>query len=178
MAALVPFRLPEWLGSSVDPVDGNPFPSASPRHDRWREATRIANERIHRINAERLGALATTGPDWRVRCRTMDMIVLKFDVWAERYINIVWTDADLPAFAAWLAAYAASWLHAIESTGVFTAEVGGVELTARLAGRVEYWKAEAFRYRAAQDSADAAAAPPIYPGGAFKENGGRQRWSH
>jgi hypothetical protein len=46
------FRLPEGFASGGDPVKGNPFHPDDPRHRVWRDATRVAEQEVARINVD------------------------------------------------------------------------------------------------------------------------------
>ena len=82
------FRLPKSFGESDDPVEGNPFPTEDRAHQVWSDATREAQAEICRINADASMTLTRENADaW-----APTLIVAKFDVWAKRGVQVVWTD--------------------------------------------------------------------------------------
>jgi hypothetical protein len=158
------FRLPESLAESGDPVEANPYPVEHPAHQVWIDATRQAEMEVSRINADASSLLTpATAEEWMPT-----LVVAKFDVWARRGAQVVWTDDDVLEQDAWLVRYANTW---IESTSRLVtsrhpafpaADRVLAELRRRLASRVHHWKAEARRYRLQQEEQAAAAAPELH----------------
>jgi len=139
--------LPSEFAATGDPVDGNPYPAANPRHARWAEITRIAEAKVSGINSHHL-ALPVSTDETEVAARMIALIVAKYDVWAERGLNVVWSDPEIRLFDRWLVNYANSWLvMARDHAPPFVpldAFLGPLRMS--LARRLEYWKAEARRY--------------------------------
>jgi hypothetical protein len=154
-----PFALPAGLRAAGDPVDGNPFPTNHAEHRFWREASLKAEEELCRLNSE-FQKLQPTGnegfaawmqkggPAWTPEAFagwTISMCVGKYDIWAKRSIQIVWSDNALRAYDQWLFSYAQAWIDSQREAGLL-AESSLLELRSRLIGRMEWWKAEARRY--------------------------------
>ncbi len=161
-------RLPESFAESGDPQDSNPFPAGDPRYDVWEEATREAEEEVCRINEDALGGRKSFG-DWVLNPvhphdGLLEVPVAKFDVWARRYIKVVWTDAQVASYDQWLLNYANAWLDVLarrldESPPPFSVEEALIEARNRLGNRVQFWKGEGRRYRAEQQAHAAASEP-------------------
>src|SRR5258706_7199893 len=92
-------NLPEWLHGTQDPIDANPFPVDDLRHDVWEKATREADEEALRLNSERLAA-PDRGIEWIVL-----LVAGKFDIWAKRGVQVVWSDRAVGSFDHWLVNY-------------------------------------------------------------------------
>ena len=148
-------RIPEGLRSSGDPVVGNPFRDVDSRHTVWANATRRAEQELRAFNAAGFGRLNEVQPRTpeeahRVIAAHQKQIVTgKFDIWAKRGVQVVWSEYDEQAFVKWLEQYANAWLN--EMRQFFPAELGNIdwlleELRTRLIARIEYWKSEALRY--------------------------------
>lgn len=148
-------RLPKSFGESDDPVEGNPFPPEHPAHQVWLEATRRAQAAINRISADAFLSSATpssltpgNADEWM-----QTLVLAKFDVWAERGAT-VWPDAPAQEYARWLVGYANAWLDAVSqvlaSHSPVLADGLLADLRARLASRVQHWRAEAHARAAAQ----------------------------
>lgn len=138
-------RLPEGFDSARDPVEGNPFPPDDPRHSVWSDATRAAEEELRPIMS-RIAAepwVFANDDDG-----TLAIVTLKFWVWAKRGVHVVWSDAAVRHYDDWLVRYANGWLD-ILSADSGEAVLGRIRF--QLAALVEHWKAEARRYRAAQE---------------------------
>jgi hypothetical protein len=154
MADLLPdlAKLPAGLLSTGDPVDGNPFPTDDPRHNVWADATLRAEEELCRFNSDSLKGwrFDPKGPaPWMVNFASG-----KFDIWAKRNIQVVWSDGAVRDYDRWLFDYAESWLQ-VMSKGRLTVtdtETLLVQLRARLIERREHWRAEARRYRRQQEA--------------------------
>ena len=153
------YRLPDGLAGTGDPVDGNPFSEEDPRHAVWNEGTREAEQEVARINEGFLSSLARLDPvqggvmPWFAALETH---AAKFDTWAKRAIKIVWSDEAMHHYDSWLVRYANARIDATEKAYASAPSIVPVEdlltrLRAILASRVEYWKAEARRYRADQE---------------------------
>ena len=142
-------RLPEGFGASPDPFRGNPFKKGDPRHRVWEDSTRTAETAVHQFAAHHLEVFPIDSVDqplWHV-----DHLSPKFDIWAERYFAVIWSDKAALDFDRWLFNYANSWLQDLTSEPGLCPTVYVLPmLRARLAGRVEHWKAEARRYLAEQ----------------------------
>ena len=78
------------------------------------------------------------------------MVTGKFDIWAKRGVNVVWSDGAVHHYDLWLISYAEAWLRdvrAAESWGIIVPrDLLLSELQLNLMERVEWWKAEARRY--------------------------------
>src|ERR1700680_3389137 len=107
--------LPAGLRSNGDPIEGNPFPKDDPRHPVWSDATRVAAEELCRVNLKFLKAPSSLNPEsfsaenlaaWKVA-----FTLERFDVWAARAIQVVWSDRAAEAFAQFIVDYAESWLN-------------------------------------------------------------------
>ena len=158
-----PFALPAGLQAAGDPVDGNPFPTNHPEHRVWQEATLKAEEELCRINSEFQKIQPTGnegftawmkkgGPAWAVEAHAawaISMCVGKFDIWAKRTIQVVWSENALRAYDQWLFSYAQAWIDCQKEAGNLT-ESSLLELRSRLIGRMEWWKAEGRRYLSEQ----------------------------
>jgi hypothetical protein len=68
----------------------------------------------------------------------------KFDIWAKRGIQVVWSEVALRSYDEWLFRHAQGWLEDLGKAG-YDADVL-IELRLRLMERVEWWKGEARRY--------------------------------
>ena len=169
-------KLPEGVASTGDPNDGNPFPEGSARHEKWQEATRIAERECAAINAEWLERhRSVKRPDSfegllqaNEIYRHLDLALLKnkFNIWAWRASNVVWDDRDVAAYDLWLVGYAngtLEWWSDVMLKGGLPNHL--VEQTLRdmrdiLTGVVNRWKATAREQRdAAQRQATAAVRP-------------------
>jgi hypothetical protein len=156
-----PTKLPQSLLSSVDPVNRNPFPETDLRHGAWNEATRVATEAVHRLNAkvlEQSRERALEGvPGYH---KTMnDLAIGKFDIWARRGIAVVWDAPMVTVFVRFLFTLAEDWLRLVKAeaeqcerdTGRdFFVETLLVGLKVSLIQRLEYWRAEGQKYAAEQ----------------------------
>ena len=145
-------RIPDGFASSGDPIDANPFQPEDARHQVWRDATRRAEEECARVNARSFSSLSPDNVyDWFATCPAA-----RFSVWAERGIQVVWTDVALRQYDQWLVRYANASLEML--TEFFARNPPPVSpdpilLNTRnkLGEQVQYWKAEARRYRAEQE---------------------------
>ena len=146
-------QLPEDFASTGDPIDGNPFAHGDVRHRVWSDATRAAEEELFRFTSEYTAETALTKGD-----NFLDVVTIaKFDAWARRGIHVVWSDSAMQHYDRWLVSYADAWLEEVnrfyESHPPPLSPAGLVlELRTLLMRRVQYWKAEARRYRAAQET--------------------------
>src|SRR5260370_37891864 len=84
------------------------------------------------------------------------LVVSKFDIWAERAINIVWNYADIEAYEQWLFVYTQAWIDSLQENG----EPPSILLAVRssVIRRLEYLRAEARSYGREQTSTTAAEA--------------------
>jgi hypothetical protein len=148
-------RIPAELRSNGDPIERNPYPNADPRHQVWDRVTRIAEEKLCRVNSKFLKGRPTLnqGIDaaWIV-----DFTLEKFDIWARRGIEVVRSDPAAQAFSQWLVNYAEGWLTLFREDypGFIRADYLLPELRLGLTERVEYWKSQAFRCLAEQQVHD------------------------
>lgn len=169
-----PHQLPPGFLSSGDPIEENPFPSDDPRHQIWSDATREAEEAIHRFNSRLLqhtaevtalgrnafGHIATTEravallPNLH-NAWMQDLVAGKFDIWANRNLAVVRTRKAIPAFDRWLFEYAQAWLDTIRGDALRSEAESGfnlrvddllVDLKVRLTQRLEHWRAEARKW--------------------------------
>jgi hypothetical protein len=143
-------RIPQSFRQTHDPIEGNPFSKDNPRHEVWEKATKRAEELVCRLNAEHLAAPHVTGGD--LAAGQIALFSKKFDIWAERYIQIVWSDADVRGYDEWLCNFAEAWLQLTADNGrtpIHQETFLNILRTALLA-RVEWWKAEARRFVALQ----------------------------
>jgi hypothetical protein len=140
------------LRSNGDPIEGNPFPKDDRRHPIWSDATRVAAEELCRVNLKFLKAPPSLNPEafspenlaaWKIA-----FTLERFNVWAARAIQVVWSDRAAEAFAQFLVDYAESWLnvHRESCPAFIRVESFLSDLRLGLIERVEYWKSEAFRY--------------------------------
>jgi hypothetical protein len=151
-------QLPANLQHAGDPVDGNPFPADDLRHKVWKEATLKAEEETCRVTSEFLkkspsrqgfaewmqqGGMASAAQDFGAWI--LALTVAKFDIWARRGIQVVWSDTAVQAYDQWLCNYAQNWLNAQEQSGALP-HSALLDLRSRLVERVEHWKAEARGY--------------------------------
>jgi hypothetical protein len=157
-------RLPETFAKSGDPVDANPYPTEHPKYQVWKDATRQAEDELCRINSEASSSLTPdNADDW-----AQTLTIAKFDVWATRGVQVVWTDEDVREYDRWLVAYANRWIESV--AGLLTSrpppfprERVLADLRRRLGARVHHWKTEARRHRDLQEASDAAEATEIRP---------------
>jgi hypothetical protein len=156
-------QLPANLRHAGDPVDGNPFPADDVRHKIWQKATLNAEEEVCRVNSEflkrsptgqqgfvewlRQGKVASAAQYFAAS--TLALCVAKFDIWAKRGIQIVWSENAVQAYDQWLFNFAQGWLDAQEESGHLPYSAL-LDFRSRLIERVEYWKAEARRYLSEQ----------------------------
>lgn len=94
------------------------------------------------------------------------MVVAKFDVWARRAVQVVWTDEAVEQCDAWLVDYANAWIDSVSRLlsshpPPFPPESVLVDLRRGLAARVLHWKAEARRYRLQQEARASAATAEV-----------------
>jgi hypothetical protein len=169
-----PFALPAGLRSAGDPVDGNPFPANLPEHRVWQEATLKAEEELCRFNSEFQKIQPTGnegfaawikrgGPAWAADADaawSISMCVGKFDIWAKRGIQIVWSENALREYDEWLFRYAQAWIDSHMRARHRLSESSLLELRSKLIGRMELWKSEARRYLSEQRNQ--AAQPPNF----------------
>jgi hypothetical protein len=141
-----------------DPVGTNPFRPEDPRHQVWKAASRRAEQEVCVLNAAGIDVAcefrSCTEDEARrlVFARVSYLACAKYDIWAKRGIQIVWSDEAIPTYDQWLANYANAWLNTVKN---WRFEMEGLlpELRSRLIGRMEFWKSEARRYVAEQQTA-------------------------
>jgi len=148
-------RLPDGFRSSGDPVERNPFSDEDPRHNVWADATQKAEQRLRAFNAAGMGLLKDVQPTTEDQARKIvsahygHLVTGKFDIWAKRGVNVLWSEPEVRAFDVWLAQYANAWLNEIRQ--IFPPELGNIawlleELRILLIQRIEFWKSEARKY--------------------------------
>jgi hypothetical protein len=158
-------KLPSGYESTGDPVDGNPFPAGTVRHELWATATREAEQEIARLKAAALAAhaklierlpgslaemdaMAEQMGEWRLRS-----IGAEFEAWTKRAIQVVFTDADVRHLDGWLVSYAEAilrthadhMLHSGLPQRIVESELSRIRQV--LATLVLHWKAESRRAR-------------------------------
>ena len=153
--------------NSPDPVEGNPFPEDNPRHREWQDATRLAEQEAKQLNVG-FRKLVSESPSGAgvFEARRLAYVLRRFDIWARRGMQVVWSDAEVKAFDRWLVTHAEAWLQCtkpILATGWFD------ELRSELIHRIEFWGAEARRYLAEQ-KAQARESPAAFPALPFAES--------
>jgi hypothetical protein len=155
-------RLPESLAESGDPIEGNPYPIEHRAHQVWMDATRQAEMEMSRINSDASALLIpATADEWMPQ-----QVIAKFDVWARRGLQVVWTDDTVREYDRFLVDYANAWIESVSRLLAarrppFSSESHLADLRRRLAARVHHWKVEARRHRIQQEAQAAAAAPEI-----------------
>jgi hypothetical protein len=170
-------NLPAGLQGSQDPVEDNPFATDDARHRIWEKATLAAEQKVHLVNgayatvAQEIPELQTLEEARRVVYAQVSWLWLaKLDIWAERYINILWGRPEIAAFDRWLAVYANASLNCAAT--LYPSHVHPwliPELRTAFIARMEYWKSEARRYVSEQETTAntrtvvEAAAKPILP---------------
>jgi len=164
------FRLPEAFSSSGDPVEGNPFPLENPRHKVWSEATRAAEMEIAAVSAQSMARTSNFSEFMKHPLSPYEWLVapvlVKFDIWAKRGIQVVWTDPEVLLFDKWLVEFANGWLDELSKfldrrPPPFSRLEVLTQATNALGAKVHQWKLEARRYRELQrEWAAKTAAPP------------------
>ncbi len=172
------FRLPHGYASSGDPIEKNPFPLDDPRHRVWRDATRTAEQEEARINVDFFACLervkreqnaaeeagGTIAQDslllaaWaRDKACHVSMFLAKFDAWATRGTSVIWSDQQVEGNDRWLESFANGWIDQVSNryaSNLPPREASEFLLALRnaLAARVQFWRAEARRYRTEQET--------------------------
>jgi hypothetical protein len=136
----------------------------------WKQATLRAEGKWCRLNAA--GFVGNGRSHQEIRAKCAEWIASRFDIWAERYVHVVWSEEELKAFDAWLFGYANATLNGIEQMKHSVITVS--ELRPFLTQRMEWWKAEARRYLSEQ-KAHAASSKPNALSVEYGERGGRPR---
>jgi hypothetical protein len=137
--------LPAGLLSTGDPVIGNPFPASDPRHRVWYDASLSAEEAVRRLNSEFMKTRVSDVDSlvaWMI-----GLVVQKFDVWARRSIQVVWSDDEIRSYEQWLLRHANALLDECREAGHFSPDTL-LECRSRLIERVRWWKVEARTYLA------------------------------
>ena len=167
------FDLPASLLSVGDPVEGNPFPPSDPRHKIWYDASLSAEKSVSRLNSQyvktRVSDLDSSAAGM------MDLFVRKFDIWAKRSIQVVWSDDEVRSYDQWLFKYANECLDNCRKTGHFSHDTL-LEFRSQLVERVQWWKVEARTYLAKQRINSACAAKANAP--SRSPNSGRRNERH
>ena len=172
------FRLPEGFASGGDPVEGNPFHTDDPCHRVWRDATRAAEQEEARINVDFFACLervereknaaeeagGTIAQDslllaaWAsAKACHVSMFLEKFDAWAKRGTCVIWSDQQVERNDRWLESFANVWIDRVSdryASNLPPREASEFLLALRngLAARVQFWRAEARRYRTEQET--------------------------
>ena len=133
------FSMPAGLALAGDPIEANPFPIDDTRHRVWQEATLNAEEELSCLNSEYLETTPEDFARW-----TLDMCVGKFNIWAKRSIQVVWSDGAVRSYDQWLFNYTNAWLDSCKEAGYSDGLL--LELRLRLIERLGWWKVEARRY--------------------------------
>jgi len=133
-------NLPPDLQSDGDPVEGNPFRKEDPRHEVWKEATRVAAGKLHLLHSSLLKSFPKAPEDansWRV-----NLAAAKFDIWAERNVRVVWSDDAVLEYDQWLASYANAWMKLFKERFSALIDLDSLlhELRVRLVERIEFWR--------------------------------------
>lgn len=157
----MPERLPSGFERTGDPIEGNPFANDDPRNKVWADATRAAEAQVARIRERilrTLSALPVVAPpdfDAEQFGRLSNEATAEiFDAWAQRYVNVVWSDPEVLAFDAWLVKYAEAVFKGVAekpAPAAYPLEATLTHLRYLLGSRVQHWKAEARRYRGEQE---------------------------
>lgn len=114
---------------------------------------------VSRINSEAPSSLTLATADaWMPT-----MVIAKFDAWARRGVQVVWTHEAVQQYDGWLVRYGNGWIESVSRlltshAPPFPLERVLADLRRRLAARVHHWKAEARRYRIQQEAHAAAIA--------------------
>ena len=172
------FRLPQGYASSGDPIEKNPFPSDDSRHRVWRDATRAAEQEVARIDVDFFACLervereknaaeeagGTIAQDslllaaWaRAKACHLSMFLAKFDAWAKRGTRAISSDQQVEGNDRWLESFANGWIDQVSNryaSNLPPREASELLLALRnaLAARVQFWRAEARRYRSEQET--------------------------
>lgn len=142
---------PESFSRSIDPVAGNPFRADDLRHQRWADATQAAEVEARVLHTE---FLKLEVHSWEQLDRwLLHLHFNRFDIWARRYVHVVWAAEMLDGFRQWLISYAGSVLETaeqqLEGPDALRMQVL-LELRSRLAARMEHWMGEAHGYLISQ----------------------------
>jgi hypothetical protein len=141
--------VPRW--SHRDPVEGgNPFQHATREYQSWDIATAEALQQLRRSDAN-LEITAEMSLDPGVyRAQLFDLVVDRFDTWANRGLVVTWNDDDCSAYTRWLEKYVQNWLRYVTETCPRVAVDN--DLRTRLSGRATYWISQARRELASMAS--------------------------
>jgi hypothetical protein len=143
-----------------DPAEHNPFSSDHPLHGVWNEATLRAKQKIHLFNSAYESAVRelpvpTDSEGWRAYwfARWNYLVTGKFDIWAERYINVIRSEEGVRTFGESLENYAKAWLTCVKDRHT-QLDVDWLldKLRSSLIGRIEFWKSEALRHLVEQNA--------------------------
>ena len=106
---------PRW--SHRDPVEeSDPFPPGTRELSTWTAATETAHGQLREMDA-RIARTAQVTLDPKVyRAQLLDLAVDRFDVWAERGLSVVSTEATRHAYECWLTCYVTNWLQYVADT--------------------------------------------------------------
>ena len=109
--ALRASAVPRW--SHRDPVEGgNPFPPGDRRAPAWQAATETALRTLRQHDR----ALDSQGGSAPYHVRIRDLAAARFDIWAQRGLVAVDTEAARRDFEDWLQTYVANWLAYVADT--------------------------------------------------------------
>jgi hypothetical protein len=95
-----------------DPITSNPAPQGHPAHEAWERASREAEAKLFRFEANLWAERPPLGED-KGTC-LIRLYVGTFQIWAERGLCIVGNHKDARAYEQWLEAYRQSWLKMLE----------------------------------------------------------------
>lgn len=157
-----PPRLPEGLRHGSDPVGKNPFPVGHPLHGVWATATRAAEESALRFDSEVLSAAVPPDAE-EFNINVVMRISTLFDIWTDRFVNVVVTDKLLDDFDEWSFNYSNECLKTVQQQLMgpqVLREAALAHLTRELARKLSHWKAEARRYLAQVKEVHGAASDP------------------
>jgi hypothetical protein len=143
-------NLPPGLQNDGDPFEGNPFSKEDVRHQVWKDATREAKDKLHllRFNLLQSSRVAPEEPDaWRVK-----LAVGSFDIWAERYVHVVYDDTAVHDYDTWLESYANEWMKLYKEKFATSITLSNLlhDLRLRLIERIELWKSIARKFVSTQ----------------------------
>jgi hypothetical protein len=167
------FNLPARLLSMGKPVEGNPFPASDVRHRVWYDASLNAEEAVSRLNSEFVKSRDSdvdSSAEWMI-----GLFIRKFDIWATRSIQVVWSYEEVRYYDRWLFKYANAWLDNCRKTGHFSHDTL-LEFRSQLVERVQWWKVEVRTCLAKQQINSARAAKAIAP--SRSPNPGRRNECH
>lgn len=142
-------QLPKAFASSGDPIDGNPFAPENPRHVAWSEATRVAELEACDLAMRKMSLVSSFADfvehpfsprEWLVA-----PVVEEFDIWAKRFVHVVWSDVEVRLFDDWLVTYANALMDTLtgflkRNPPPFDADAQLTDARNSLGARVQYWR--------------------------------------